>query len=104
MKVFISQPMNGLSEEEILGNRDRAIKYLKKTYGEDVDIIDSYFGDNITIEATNEPAYYLGKSIEMMADADLVFFAKGWKKARGCCIEEKVASEYGIARKYEEEK
>ena len=29
MKVFISQPMRGKSEEEILNERNKAIKFLK---------------------------------------------------------------------------
>lgn len=32
MRVFISQPMNGKTDEEILRERDEAIKEIKKIY------------------------------------------------------------------------
>lgn len=31
-----------------------------------------------------------------MADADLVYFAKGWEDARGCMIERECAVQYGV--------
>ena len=45
MKIFISQPMKDLSEEEIRHNREKAIKKIKSLYGDDVEIIDSYIDD-----------------------------------------------------------
>ena len=48
MKIFISQPMKGLSEEEIRHNREKAIKKIKSLYGDDVEIIDSYIDDEGT--------------------------------------------------------
>lgn len=38
----------------------------------------------------------LGKSLELLADADVVYFAKDWEKYRGCKIENVCAVEYGI--------
>lgn len=47
--VFISQPMRGLTSDEIKANRFAAIKDIKKfvlnKYDEEVNIIDSYFED-----------------------------------------------------------
>ena len=37
---------------------------------------------------------YLAKSIELLDQADMVYFAKGWESARGCKIEHLVAHEY----------
>lgn len=39
MKIFISQPMKGFSEEEIRYNREKAIKKIKNLYGDDAEII-----------------------------------------------------------------
>lgn len=39
---------------------------------------------------------YLAKSLELLADADVAYFAKGWESARGCRIENQCAIEYGI--------
>jgi len=41
-------------------------------------------------------AWYLGKSIQMLAQSDAAYFMEGWNKARGCCIEHTVAEQYGI--------
>ena len=38
----------------------------------------------------------LAKSLELLADADVAYFAKGWESARGCRIENQCAIEYGI--------
>ena len=44
-KLFISQPMNGKSEEEILAVRKNAIESAKVMFNEDVEVIESYFED-----------------------------------------------------------
>ena len=41
--------------------------------------------------------WYLGKSLEYLADADLAVFALDWPSARGCRIEHEAAVQYGIA-------
>lgn len=46
IKLFISQPMNGLSDEDILKERDRAIKCAKKQLGDDIEVLDSYFTED----------------------------------------------------------
>lgn len=98
MKVFISQPMNGKTDEEILKERNQAIEKVKKQY-EDVEIIESYF-DDYNPEAGCIPLKYLAKSIELLADADLAVFLKDWGTARGCNIEHLCAVNYGINRIY----
>lgn len=44
-KLFISQPMNGKTEEEILAVRKKAIESAKVMLNEDVEVIESYFED-----------------------------------------------------------
>lgn len=46
MKVFISQPMKGLTKQEIKLNRAKAIENIKSICGNDVEIIDNYFDNN----------------------------------------------------------
>lgn len=43
----------------------------------------------------------LGKSLEALAGADIIYFCPGWDTARGCKIEHQCAVEYGIERIYE---
>ena len=92
-KLFISQPMKGKTDEEILEVRNKAILSAKRELGAEPEVIDSFFqGEPVTLK----PLGYLGKSLILMADADVVYFAKGWEEARGCRIEHECAIEYGI--------
>lgn len=94
-KLFISQPMRGLTEDEILAERAKAIwdaKAILRT--NDVDVIDSFFGK--TPPGKNIPLKYLAKSLYLLADADVAYFCEGWESARGCRLEYKAAMEYGI--------
>ena len=97
-KIFISQPMNGKTNEEIKNKRDSIIDRLREN--ESVEIIDSFFKDK-PYEAS--PLWYLGESIKLMSEADIVFFCNGWQTARGCQIEHDCALEYGIDTMYEED-
>ena len=42
-KLFISQPMRGKSDDEILKAREEAIKKVEEMTGERVEVIDSFF-------------------------------------------------------------
>lgn len=91
-RLFISQPMKGKTKEEIEQARAEAISAAEQHLGEAVEVIDSY----IDCEVGYNPLKCLGRSIEMMADADVVFFAEGWEGARGCRIENRCARDYGL--------
>lgn len=93
MKIFISQPMNGLSDEQIKTERNNAIKSCEEKFGK-IEIIESYF-ENVP-KVKTIPLYYLGKSLQLMSEADVVYFCKGWENARGCVIENKCAIDYNI--------
>lgn len=95
MKLFISQPMAGKTDKEILAEREKAIKEAEKIIGEPVEVIDSFF-QGAPVDA--KPLWFLGKAIEMLSTADVVYFAPGWKEARGCRIEHECAKEYGMDR------
>lgn len=92
-KLFISQPMKDKSDDEILAEREKAIKSAEELLGEPVEVIDSFFQ---SAPADARPLWFLGKSLELLSTADVVYFAKGWEKARGCKIENTCAIEYGI--------
>lgn len=92
-KLFISQPMRGKTDEEILAERKKAIESTERNLGEPVEVIDSFF-QNAPVDA--RPLWFLGKSLELLSTADIAYFAKGWEDARGCRIENQCAIEYGI--------
>ena len=92
-KLFISQPMRGKTDEEILAERKKAIESAERNLGEPVEVIDSFFRN---APADARPLWFLGKSLELLSTADIAYFAKGWEDARGCRIENQCAIEYGI--------
>ena len=93
MKAFISQPMNGRRNEEIKIERQKAVESLKERYGNDIEIIESFF-ENAPHDA--KPLWFLAKAIELLSTADVAYFCKGWETARGCKIENTCAIEYGL--------
>ena len=94
MKVFISQPMKDRSKEEILKERKKAINLLMiNNYN--VEILDSYFED-YNPQGGSVPLKYLAKSIEILADADVLLCIGDWENYRGCRIEHECAKQYGI--------
>ncbi len=92
-KIFISQPMRGKTDDEIIAERKKAITVAKDILKDDVEVIDSFF-QNAPAEAN--PLWFLGKSLELLSNADLVYFCDGWQDYRGCRIEHECAEEYGI--------
>lgn len=88
MKIMISQPMRGKTEEQIRSEREELVRQLEKQGHEVIDTV-------LDLSEGKTPVHYLAKSIELLAEADAVVFMKGWENARGCRIEYSVASEYG---------
>ena len=92
--LFISQPMKGKTNEEILKTREEAIEEAKCIFGdEEINVIDS-FVKGAPHDAN--PLWYLGQSILLLSTADVAYFAKEWRNARGCVIENLCANEYGL--------
>ena len=95
MKIFISQPMAGKSDETILKERALFIEMVKLQIGIDKDVT---FIDSFTkpMDITDSRIKMLGHSIMMMGDADLVVFLPGWSKSPGCLVEFEVCKQYGV--------
>jgi len=105
--IFISQPMKGLSDEEILHEREKAIKKAKeyvtsieKVPEDRIEIIDSFLKDlnkqEEPPEVRSKAIWMLGHSLELLSKADLIYMCKGWDTASGCRIELMTARLYGI--------
>lgn len=93
MNVFISQPMNGLTDEQIKIERERAIRTIEKFYPTcRINIIPSFLEGADRIN----PVFCLGLAISKMADADLVVFCLGWSHSRGCMVEHEICKRYDI--------
>lgn len=97
MKVFISQPMIDKTDKEILDERNRAIEIIKNHFGvNNVEILNSFFEDYPSANMKQKPLFYLGKSIQVLAQADCAYFCKDWDKYRGCTTEHFICKQYGI--------
>lgn len=97
-KIFISQPLSGIPEEESTKQRLKAEDVLRKYYeskGEEVEFL-HHTEELAPDDIKNKRIWYLGRSISILADADAIAFLPGWKKAPGCCIESEVALRYNI--------
>lgn len=98
MKFFISQSMRNKTDEEIRAEREKAIKecetFCRCFYlGAEFNVIDSIIED---APDDAKPLWYIGKSLELLSEADVAFFVHGWKENRGCRLEHIACSEYGI--------
>lgn len=90
MRVFISQPMKGLSLDVILSRREKAkLDLFKRLANHDIEFIDTWIDEQSAVIS-------LGESIKRLDSADVAYFMRGWEKYRGCRIEHQVAVEYGI--------
>lgn len=78
MKVMISQPMNGRTEEQIRKERDKIEKEFNKMH---IEVIDTLFIEEAP-ENCNIAVYYLGKSISAMKNIDAIYMCDNWREAR----------------------
>lgn len=102
-KLFVSLPMRGLNEREIRKRMNYLKSLVELELKEEVILIDSFIKDEPdSKEINNIGLYFLGESIKELAYADIVVFANGWMKARGCKVEYKAAVEYGVKILYED--
>lgn len=99
-KAMVSQPMNGIIENEIRDTRNRAIRKLESLGYE---VVNTYFTSEwYSKESMKERGVkqiglcFLAKSLENMSKCDAVYFCKGWETATGCKIEYEAAVAYGL--------
>lgn len=95
-RLFISQPMRGKTLEKIYEERGKAIKQAADLCDELVVAIDTVFVEDHPKNVKNSGLYFLGRSLELLATADIAYFAEGLQEARGCLIEHECCIKYGI--------
>ena len=89
MKIMISQPMRGKTNEQIREERADLVKRLQE---EGIEVIDTVFEEAPADE--DIAIYMLSQSIRYIGKVDALYFMKGWENARGCKIEHEVAVAY----------
>lgn len=99
-KAMLSQPMNGVPQQEIVETRNRAIRKLESLGYE---VINTFFTDEWYSKKSMEERgveqialCFLAKSLENMSKCHAAYFCKGWQNARGCRIEHDAAVAYGL--------
>ena len=107
MKIFISQPMKGLSDEEILIVREQAIEEIKIKYqffdrNNELEIISTFeVSDEENIPEGVNRLWWLGRALQMLSYCDKIYMCKGWENSSGCKIEKAAAVEYNIGIDYQ---
>lgn len=96
LRVMISQPMRGKTNEQIRQERANLVEKLEK---DGLEVIDTIVSEEPP-KGSDQAIYYLSKSIEFISKVDIVYFMKGWKNARGCKIENKICQDYGKQTMY----
>lgn len=99
IRIFISQPMNGKTIEEIKEERERIVKAVLSRCCAECEVIDNIIHDDAPEDVNG--VWHLGKSIQQMYDADVVIFSRDYPTARGCLIEHDVAMKYNMTVCYE---
>lgn len=98
MKVYIAQRMRGLTQAEILADREKAMA-LTRVYHPDAEFIESFFPDYDT-SGDKSSMDYLADTVKLMGQADLIVFAPGFYGCAGAEVEDHIAIAYNIPRLY----
>lgn len=97
MRIFVSQPMTGREEKEVIDERNKVIDYMTSKYIEDIDLVENYYKDGgPTRDYKYQSLWFLGDSIMLMGKADIVVFVPGYENAKGCKVEMEICKLYGI--------
>ena len=110
MKIFISQPMTGLDEEDILFTRAKEKAKARLMFGDDVEFAPTYTSNEVRTsveqsamkrnreraEKTNWDIYWLVDSLRYMYTCDTLWLVEGWENSKGGQIEREIAEMYGL--------
>ncbi len=95
-KAFISVPMRGKTKEEIESKISEMKEATKNTVGDDVEFINTIVLDKPPYETNNQAIWYLGKSIEILSQCQVLVCLKDVGDYNGCFIEKEIAKRYNL--------
>lgn len=98
-KLFISCPMRGRTEENIRKSMEKMHKIAEIVFDQELEVIPSYI-EHDPPETTDKRIWYLGQSIQMMADADFYIGVRWPEGFVGCDFENAVANRYELKRTF----
>lgn len=94
-KLFISCPMKGRTEENIKKSMEQMHRIAEIVFDQELEVIPTYIED-CPPKNNNEAVWYLGKSIQLMSEADYFIGIEYNDFFKGCMIETEVARNYAI--------
>lgn len=95
-KLFISCPMRGRTDENIRQSIEKMHRIAEAMFGEPLEIISSYIHEDAP-DSANKPIWYLGRSLQLLSEADFFIGITDAWESRGCYIESQVAERYDIS-------
>lgn len=95
-KAFISVPMKGKTKEEIENTITLMKNKAKEVIGNDIEFINTIVQDKPPYETNNQAIWYLGKSIELLSQCNILVCLKDVKDYNGCFIEKEIAKRYNL--------
>lgn len=99
MKVFISQRMSNIPEEQVLETREvlkkKFMENQEEGYEKEIEFISTYEVENLP-DSKNVGVYLLGRALQVLAECDLCIAEHDIGNSKGCIIEREVCRVYGI--------
>lgn len=101
VKVFLSQPMSGYSNEAVQETRREAEKVIDKyfiRFNNHYEIVSTFYDQEAKdADKMRHPKIYrLGHALMVLANCDYIYFAGDWKNKRSCVVEFIAARMFGV--------
>lgn len=95
INVFISQPMKDKTDEQNLAEELYYVKeeVVKRFKDDEITIIIPPYDD---ISNDTKPLWILGRNIQTMSTADVVYFIGDWRKNPDCKVANYLCKQYDI--------
>ena len=98
-KLFISCPMKGRTEENIRKSMEKMHKIAEIVFDQELEVIPTYIEDNPP-KNNNQAVWFLGKSIQMLSEADYFIGIEWCDFYKGCSVESDVVKKYETESTY----
>lgn len=93
MRVLISQPTEGLTEEQARQAKARIVAEIES---QGHTVVDISFNQTDAPEGVDKQLWILGKTIQGMAGVDAVYFMDGWEISINCILAFEAAVGFGL--------
>ncbi len=91
VKIMLSSPMAGKTDEEIADERSAMINEIETIYPH-YEVMDTFIEDH---ESKTDLECF-AESVKFLSQADVLVMGRGWEDARGCKLEHDIAQAYGL--------